>query len=145
MPEVRFTIRSVDERFHISAAQVLVWSFIVADLELLLLYVFTETGDWRQLAHMGPSAWWSLFLLRRLVGLSMLLYFSVIQAVEVMRAALSIYLLPFFGVLFSAILLGESLTPTLLAGGALIFVSCFLVTVYEEKQRLRGMGSDESI
>jgi drug/metabolite transporter (DMT)-like permease len=75
----------------------------------------------------------------------MLLYFSVIQSVEVMRAALSIYLLPFFGVLFSALLLAESLTPNLLAGGALIFVSCFLVTVYEEKQRLHRRGSDERI
>jgi drug/metabolite transporter (DMT)-like permease len=75
----------------------------------------------------------------------MLLYFSVIQSVEVMRAALSIYLLPFFGVSFSALLLRESLTPSLMVGGALIFVSCFLVTVYEEKQRLCGMGSDERI
>src|ERR1035437_7157183 len=129
-----------------SAAQVLVWSFIVADLELLLLYAFTEAGDWRQLVHLGPSAWWSLVLIAVFsLGFSTLLYFSVIQAVEVMRAALSIYLLPFFGVLFSAILLGEKLTRTLLAGGALIFVSCFLVTVYEEKQRLRRMGSDERI
>ena len=64
----------------------------------------------------------------------MLLYFSVIQAVEVMRAAVSVYLLPVFGLLFSALLLGEKLTPNLLAGGVLIFVSCFLVTVYEEKQ-----------
>jgi drug/metabolite transporter (DMT)-like permease len=75
----------------------------------------------------------------------MLLYFSVIQAVEVMRAAVSVYLLPVFGLLFSALLLGEKLTPNLLAGGVLIFVSCFLVTVYEEKQRLRRMGSDERI
>lgn len=129
-----------------SAAQVLVWSFIVADLELLMLYAFTETGDWRQLAHLGPSAWWSLVLIAIFsLGLSMLLYFSVIQSVEVMRAALSIYLLPFFGVSFSALLLKESLTPSLMIGGALIFVSCFLVTVYEEKQRVRGMGGDEGI
>jgi drug/metabolite transporter (DMT)-like permease len=59
--------------------------------------------------------------------------------VEVMRAALSVYMLPVFGVLFSAALLGEKLTPNLIAGGVLIFISCFLVTVYEEKQRLRGL------
>ena len=131
---------------RLSPAQVLVWSFIVTDLELLLLYAVTNPGDWRQLAHLGPSVWWSLVLIAVFsLGLSMLLYFSVIQAVEVMRAALSVYLLPVFGVLFSALLLAESLTPNLVAGGALIFVSCFLVTVYEEKQRLRGRGSDECI
>jgi drug/metabolite transporter (DMT)-like permease len=129
-----------------SPAQVLVWSFIVTDLELLVLYAVTNPGDWRQLPHLGPSVWWSLVLVAIFsLGLSMLLYFSVIQAVEVMRAAVSVYLLPVFGLLFSALLLGEKLTPNLLAGGVLIFASCFLVTVYEEKQRLRRMGSDERI
>lgn len=108
----------------------------MADLELLVLFLVTDWGGWRQLEHLGPSVWWSLVLVAIFsLGLSMLLYFSVIQAVEVMRAALSVYLLPVFGVLFSALLLGEKLTANLLAGGLLIFVSCFLVTVYEERQR----------
>jgi drug/metabolite transporter (DMT)-like permease len=123
-----------------SPAQVLVWSFIVTDLELVLIYAITGRGDWRQLAQLGPSVWWSLILVAIFsLGLSMILYFSVIQAVEVMRAALSVYMLPVFGVLFSAALLGEKLTPNLIAGGVLIFISCFLVTVYEEKERRRGL------
>ena len=131
---------------RLSPAQVLVWSFIVTDLELLLLYAVTNPGDWRQLAHLGPSVWWSLVLVAIFsLSLSMLLYFSVIQAVEVMRAALSVYLLPVFGVLFSALLLDEKLTPNLVAGGVLIFVSCFLVTVYEEKQRMHRLGADGTI
>lgn len=97
---------------RLSPAQVLVWSFIVADLELLAIYAATSRGDWRRLAHLGPSAWWSLILVAIFsLGLSMLLYFSVIQAVEVMRAALSVYLLPVFGLIFSAYLLDEKLTP----------------------------------
>lgn len=125
-----------------SAAQVLVWSCIVADLELLVLYATTNPGDWRQLGHLGPFVWCSLILVAIFsLGLSMLLYFSVIQAIEVMRAALSVYLLPVFGLLFSALLLDEKLTSNLVAGGVLIFVSCFLVTVYEEKHRLREMNS----
>jgi drug/metabolite transporter (DMT)-like permease len=131
---------------RLSAAQVLVWTFIVADLELLAVCVATERTSWRQLAHLGPSAWWSLVLIAVFsLGLSMLLYFAVIQSVEVMRAALSVYLLPVFGVLFSSLILGEKLTLNLMAGGVLIFVSCFLVTVYEEKQRLRGMEAHSGI
>jgi drug/metabolite transporter (DMT)-like permease len=72
----------------------------------------------------------------------MLLYFAVIQSVEVMRAALSVYLLPVFGLVFSSILLGEKMTPNLIAGGILIFISCFLVTVYEETQRRRGLAQN---
>jgi len=129
-----------------SAAQVLVWSFIVADLELLALLAAVERGSWRQLAHLEASVWWSLILVAVFsLGLSMLLYFLVIQSVEVMRAALSIYMLPVFGVLFSAILLGEKLTPILIAGGVLIFVSCFLVTVYEERQRLRTVDGGGNV
>ena len=123
---------------RISPAQVMVWSFLVADLELLLIEVATDRSGWRQLGHLQPSVWWSLILIAIFsLGVSMLLYFSVIQSVEVMKAALSVYLLPVFGLLFSATLLRERLTVNLVAGGMLIFSSCFLVTVYEEKQRLR--------
>jgi drug/metabolite transporter (DMT)-like permease len=129
-----------------SAAQVLVLSFIVADVELLALLLAVERGSWRQLAHLEPSVWSSLVLVAVFsLGLSMLLYFLVIQSVEVMRAALSIYLLPVFGVLFSALLLGEQLTPVLIAGGVLIFVSCFLVTVYEERQRLHTVDGGKNV
>ncbi len=124
---------------HLSPPQVLVWTFIVADLELILIEIAVDRSGWRQLNHLAPSVWWSLILIAVFsLGLSMLLYFSVIQAVEVMKAALSVYLLPVFGLLFSAVLLKESLTMTLLAGGLLIFVSCFLVTVYEERQKMRA-------
>jgi drug/metabolite transporter (DMT)-like permease len=131
---------------RLSPAQVMVWSYLVADLELLAVCVATERGSWRQLAYLGPSAWWSLVLIAVFsLGVSMVLYFAVIQSVEVMRAALSVYLLPVFGVLFSSLLLGEKLTLNLIAGGVLIFVSCFLVTVYEEKQRLRRMEAHGEI
>lgn len=122
---------------RLSPSQVLVWTFIVADLELCLIEAATDRSGWRQLNHLAPSVWWSLILIAVFsLGLSMLLYFSVIQAVEVMKAAISVYLLPVFGLIFSTVLLKETLTFALIAGGLMIFVSCFLVTVYEERQRL---------
>jgi drug/metabolite transporter (DMT)-like permease len=128
---------------RLSAAQVLVWTFIVADLELFLIDIVVARKGWAQLAHLQPSVWWSLILMAIFsLGISMLLYFAVIQSVEVMRAALSVYLLPVFGLVFSSILLGEKITPNLIAGGILIFISCFLVTVYEENQRRRMRGQN---
>jgi drug/metabolite transporter (DMT)-like permease len=125
---------------RLSPAQLLVWSFAVADLELLVLAAVTNRGGWSRLGNLPLDVWWSLILIAIFsLGVSMLLYFAVIQSVEVMRAAISVYLLPVFGVLFSAVLLGEELTPNMVAGGILIFISCFLVTVYEERQRRRGM------
>jgi drug/metabolite transporter (DMT)-like permease len=125
---------------HLSPAQLLVWSFAVADLELLVLNVATDRQGWRRLGNLPLDVWWSLILIAIFsLGVSMLLYFAVIQSVEVMRASLSVYLLPVFGVMFSAILLEEKLTLNLVTGGVLIFISCFLVTVYEEKQQRRRM------
>lgn len=130
----------------ISPAQLQVWTFLITDIELLAILEAVEPGAWRQLGHLGPSVWWSLAPLAIFsLGFSNLLYLSVIQAVEVMRAALSVYLLPVFGVLFSAVLLGETLTFDLVLGGILIFVSCFLVTVYEEKKRLSAIERHERI
>ena len=124
---------------HLSPPQVLVWTFLVADLELLLIESVFDRSGWKLLWHLAPPVWWSLILISVFsLGLSMLLYFSVIQAVEVMKAALSVYLLPVFGLLFSSILLKERITLTLVTGGLLIFSSCFLVTVYEERQRMKG-------
>jgi drug/metabolite transporter (DMT)-like permease len=121
-----------------SPAQVLVWSFIVADVELLAFAAFKEPYGWGRLALLDPTVWWTLSLIAIFsLGLSMLLYFSVIQTVEVMRAALSTYLLPVFGLVFSVILLREKFTTSLVIGGSMIFASCFLVTVYEEHQRMQ--------
>jgi len=123
---------------QLSPAQLLVWSFLVTDLELIAIFALSGAGGWRRLAHLEPSVWWSLTLIAVFsLGFSMLLYFWVIQAVEVMQATLSVYLLPVFGVLFSSLLLSEKLTVGLIGGGILIFISCFLVTVYEERGRLR--------
>jgi drug/metabolite transporter (DMT)-like permease len=123
---------------HLSPAQVLVFSFLVADFELLLISLFWDARGWRQLAHLGPGVWWSLGLVAFFsLGASMLLYFAVIQHIEVMRASLSIYLLPVFGLIFSGTILGERLTAPQIAGSCLIFVSSFLIIMQDEKQRLR--------
>jgi drug/metabolite transporter (DMT)-like permease len=126
---------------HFSPPQVLVWTFVVADIELLLIEIATDRSGWRQLFHLPPSVWWSLILIAVFsLGISMLLYFSVIQSIEVIKAALSVYLLPVFGLLFSMVLLRESPTLNLIVGGLLIFISCFLVTICEEQQRIRGLA-----
>lgn len=120
-----------------SPAQVLVLSFVVTDIELFVIEAMTNWSGWTQLGNLPASIWWTLLLIAVFsLGISMLLYFSVIQSVEVIKAALSVYLLPVFGIIFSAALLKERLTLSLIAGGILIFISCFLVTVYEERRRL---------
>ncbi|PYU96742.1 MAG: O-acetylserine/cysteine exporter, partial [Acidobacteria bacterium] len=46
-------------------------------------------------------------------------------------------LIPFFGLLIAAAVLGERLTKFMLLGGGLVLASTLLITVYEERQRAR--------
>jgi drug/metabolite transporter (DMT)-like permease len=53
-------------------------------------------------------------------------------------AALRELLLPVFGVWLSTVFVGEKITMQLVFGGLLVFTATFLVTVYEERKRLRA-------
>jgi len=55
---------------------------------------------------------------------------------------LSIYLLPVFGVLLSTVVVREKITAQLVFGGLLVFAGTFLVTVYEERKRIREAASE---
>jgi len=112
---------------------------------LLILMMIFERSAFGRVGTLGPSVWLSLLAIAVFsLSMSMMLYFWVIQRIDVMQASLSIYLLPVFGVLFSSLLLHEKITAQLLLGGALVFAGTFLVTVQEERQKARGRGSKET-
>jgi drug/metabolite transporter (DMT)-like permease len=70
--------------------------------------------------------------------LSMVIFLNVLTRLDVTQAALSNYLIPFFGVVIAAVVLQERLTVFMVAGGFLVLASTLLVTVYEERQRARS-------
>ena len=126
--------KKVLEQF--SPVEVLTYSFVVTDAILLLLVAALEPSSIRDLAGIGLEAWLALLAIAVFsLAISMVLFFWVIQRIEVTQASLSIYLLPVFGVLLSSLTLHEKITPQLLAGGAMVVVSTFLVTSYEEYRK----------
>lgn len=119
-----------------SAAEVLVYSFFVADVVLFVLIAFLEPDSVRRLAAIGWSAWISLLLIAIFsLSVSMVLFFMVLERIDATQASLSIYLLPVFGVLISAITVGERVTWNLIVGGVLVLGSTFLVTTYDERKK----------
>jgi drug/metabolite transporter (DMT)-like permease len=64
-------------------------------------------------------------------GASMLLFFWILKRLDVTQATLSNYALPFFMGLLAVLVLHESLTPLVIAGGCIVFLSTLVVTVYE--------------
>jgi drug/metabolite transporter (DMT)-like permease len=68
----------------------------------------------------------------------MVLFLNVLTRLDATQAALSNYLIPFFGLIIAAQVLGERLTAPMMAGGILVLGSTLLITVYEERQRARA-------
>jgi len=119
--------------------ELLVYTFLVAGIELLILMLIIEPPKMGQLLSLGPGVWTTLLTITLFsLSISMLLFFWVIDKIDVTQASLSIYLLPVFGVLLSTVFVGEKITTQLVFGGLLVFTGTFLVTVYEERKRLRA-------
>lgn len=119
--------------------ELLVYTFLVASIELLILTLILEPPNTGQLLSLGLGVWTTLLTIALFsLSISMLLFFWVIDKIDVTQASLSIYLLPVFGVLLSTVFVGEKITTQLIFGGLLVFTGTFLVTVYEERKRLRA-------
>ena len=79
---------------------------------------------WGAILVLGPVAW----------GIAMVLWMWVLKRLDVSQISVSIYLLPLFGVLLSAITLHEKLTLSELLGGGLVLIGTFLTTEWETRQ-----------
>lgn len=113
--------------------QVLLYSYYAVFAFMLPITVYSEPVSFLHLTHFSPAVWAALMVLAVLqYGLSMVLFLNVLSRLDATQAALSNYLIPFFGVLIAAALLGERLTRFMVLGGLLVLGSTLLITVYEE-------------
>jgi len=123
--------------------ELLVYSFLVTDIELALMMFVFERAPVPAFLDLGIGVWASLLTIAIFsLSASMLLYFWVIEKIDVTQASLSIYLLPVFGVLLSTVVVREKITAHLIFGGLLVFSGTFLVTVYEERKRMQNVVSE---
>ena len=122
-----------------SPLQVLLYSYYAVFAFLLPITLYAEPQGFRDLPHFNAVVWVGLILLALFqYFLSMVIFLNVLTRLDATQAALSNYLIPFFGVVIAAIVLQERLTKFMVAGGILVLASTLLVTVYEERQRARG-------
>lgn len=117
-----------------SPLQVLLYSYYAVFFFMLPITVYSEPVSFLHLTHFKPAVWAALLVLAVLqYGLSMVLFLHVLSRLDATQAALSNYLIPFFGVLTAAALLGERLTRFMVFGGLLVLGSTLMITVFEEK------------
>jgi len=120
----------VDKKY--TELEILVYTSVVASLASIPLFVWVEPLSVASLWKLDQVALWGILELAIFVyGLSMLLFFFILQRLDVTQATISNYVLPFFIGLLAVLVLKESITPLMMAGGAIIVVSTIVVTVYE--------------
>jgi drug/metabolite transporter (DMT)-like permease len=119
-----------------SPLQVLLYSYYAVFALLCPITVYTEPQGFTNLPHYNKVVWLGLVMLALFqYFLSMVIFLNVLTRLDATQAAVSNYLIPFFGVVIAAIVLHERLTKFMVAGGILVLASTLLVTVYEEQQR----------
>jgi drug/metabolite transporter (DMT)-like permease len=115
-----------------SDLEVLVYGYVVAVVSSIPLLIWAEPFDWRGVAGYSRETWISLVVLSIVSwGLAMVLWMFVLRRIDVTQASISVYLLPFFGVLLSAIVLRETVTGAMIAGGAITLAGTVLATLGE--------------
>ena len=113
--------------------EVLLYSYYAVLICLIPLTLYLEPGSIRGMAVYGPTVWLGVALLAALVYfLSMIMFLTVLTRLDAAQAGLSNYLIPVFGVVIAASVLGERLTARMTIGGLVVLASTLLITVYEE-------------
>jgi drug/metabolite transporter (DMT)-like permease len=122
-----------------SPLQVLLYSYYAVFAFLLPITLYMEPEGFKNLPHFGPVVWTGLIILTVFqYCLSMVLFLDVLSRLDAIQVGLMNYLIPFFGVVIAALVLGEKLTAFMILGGILVLASTLLATVYEERRKARG-------
>ncbi len=125
-----------------SPLQVLLYSYYVVFLFMLPITLYSEPKSFHNLPHFRPVVWFGIMALAVFQYLlSMVVFLNVLTRLDATQAALSNYLIPFFGIVIAALVLHERLTTFIVLGGILVLASTLLITVYEERKRARDVSA----
>jgi len=123
-----------------SPLQVLLYSYYALLVILLPVTLAAEPSGFLNLPHYSGTVWVGLAVLAIFqYFLSMVIFLNVLTRLDATQAALSNYLIPFFGVLIAAVVLHERLTGFMLVGGGLALASTLLITVWDKAAQPVGM------
>jgi drug/metabolite transporter (DMT)-like permease len=114
--------------------EVLLYSYYALMALLIPITAAAEPGALWSFSKFTATTWLGLAVLALFqYFLSMVIFLIVLARIDATQAALSNYLIPFFGVLIAAAVLGERLAPSAWAGGAMALASTFLITVADRE------------
>ena len=128
--------KKILERY--SPTEMLFFTYLAMFVIMTPLTVAQEPGVFANIPHLSLRTWIGLVLLTFFHNyLSMVLFLKALKQLDAIQAALSNYLITFFGIPIAAIWLKEKLTSLAIIGGALILGSTLLITVWENRRASR--------
>jgi drug/metabolite transporter (DMT)-like permease len=115
------------ERF--SEIEVLVYSYVVAVVLCALLSQFFDHKPFYVLTGYGTATWIAIFVLAGLSwGIAMVIWMWALRRLDIGQISVSVYLLPFFGLLLSMVTLHERLSAAQIIGGAVTLAGTAALT-----------------
>jgi drug/metabolite transporter (DMT)-like permease len=94
---------------------------------LMLMPFFIAQRGWREIPRLSPHGWFAvLFLSIGCSALGYLFWYGALEQVEVSRVATLLYAEPLVTFIAAAILLGERVSGTVVAGGLLVLCSVLI-------------------
>ncbi len=128
--------KKILERY--SPTEMLFFTYLAMFVIMTPLTLAQEPGVFAAVPHFSLRTWIGLALLTFFHNyLSMVLFLKALKQLDAIQAALSNYLITFFGVPIAAIWLKEKLTSLAVIGGVLILGSTLLITVWENREASR--------
>lgn len=112
--------------------EVLIYGYALAFMASVLLLPWAEPPSLSSLRAYTAATWAALAALSVFSwGLAMVLWMFLLKRLDVSQASVSIYLLPFLGVLISTVTLKEQITPVMIVGGLVTLAGTVLITSLE--------------
>jgi drug/metabolite transporter (DMT)-like permease len=112
--------------------EVLIYGYVLAFAVSVPLVSWVEHFSLPEIRNFHASTWLALIVLSALSwGLAMVLWMFLLKRLDVSQASVSIYLLPFLGVLISALTLKEKITTAMIVGGLVTLAGTILITATE--------------
>jgi len=119
-----------------SPMRMLFWTYVAVCVMMAPFVLVNEGQVFTRIPSFTAQTWLGLAILTLFHNFaSMVLFLSALQNLDAIQAALSNYLITFFGVPIAAIWLGEKVTTSAIAGGVLVLGGTLLITVWEELRR----------
>lgn len=128
-----YTVLSKRVLQHEEPSVVVAWATIVGAVSLVTVALFTEVApSWSELS--APVLLNTLYLSIVPTSVSVVAYAYLLQRVQASLAAISLFLIPVFSIIWSVLLLKESLGWPMLAGGVLIVAGVALAVMGGRQQ-----------